>query len=225
MNTYKDPLLQRLALDHDRLLALCKQSDLISFEVINPNKALPPEQYKITYAVKSIESINEDQSPNYSFHHVAEIKLPASYPAVPPICYMRTESWHPNIRSSGSYKGRICINNKAIGFWQTLDMLVVQIGEMLQYKNYHALHVSPFPEDPIVAKWVREYAEPQGLLNSQKHIFVDERSLLSPSDEWVASRNKKAKITIISVKQKNKQKKDLDQTKNSSSINLKTKNE
>jgi len=204
---------------------LCKQSNLISFEIINPNSALPPEQYKITYNLKSISSINEDQSPNYSFNHVAEIKLPASYPAVPPICYMRTEAWHPNIRSSGSYKGRICINNKAIGFWQTLDMLVIQIGEMLQYKNYHALHVTPFPEDPVVAKWVREYAEPQGILNSNKQIYVDDQSLLLPSKEWVSSRKKTKKITILSVKQKNKDKIDIGQENNSPAISLKKKNE
>lgn len=224
MKTYKDPLLQRLALDHEKMIALSKQTDLISFELVKPHRSLPPEHYKISYKVKSITSINQDQSPNYGSEHVAEIKLPASYPAVPPICYMKTEAWHPNIRSGGSYKGRICINNKAIGFWQTLDMLVIQIGEMLQYKNYHALHVAPFPEDPVVAKWVREYAEPQGILNSNKSIYVDDRSLMMPSKEWVESRNKSNAITILSVKQKNKEKIKIGNS-NNPSISLNNNNE
>ena len=224
MKTYKDPLLQRLAFDYDKMLTLSKQTDLISFELINHNSSLPPEHYKISYNIKSIVSINEDQSPNYGNHHIAEIKLPASYPAVPPICYMKTDVWHPNIRSSGSYKGRICINNKAIGFWQTLDMLVIQIGEMLQYKNYHALHVSPFPEDPVVAKWVREYAEPNGLVDSNKNVSIDDRLLMLPSEEWISTRNKSNSITILSVKQKNKDKIKINPC-NKSTISLKDKND
>lgn len=224
MKIYKDPLLQRLALDHERMRALNDNTELISFELINPHRSLPPEHYKITYKVKSITSINQDKSPNYGVEHVAEIKLPASYPAVPPICYMKSDVWHPNIRSTGSYKGRICINNKAIGFWQTLDILVIQIGEMLQYKNYHALHIAPFPEDPIVAEWVRTFAEPNGIIDLSKNISIDNRSLMKPTEKWISTRNKSNKITIVSVKQKNKEKIKI-KPSNESSLNLNGNNE
>ena len=85
-----------------------------------------------------------------------------------------------NIKYKGKHKGRICTNAKALGKTFTIDQLALRIGEMIQYKNYHAAHTYPFPEDEEVAKWVREFAEPQDIVNYMKGIGTDESLLMNP---------------------------------------------
>ena len=36
----------------------------------------------------------------------------------------------------------------------------------------------PYPDDEKVAKWVREYAEPNNIVNKNKQIYIDDSSLL-----------------------------------------------
>lgn len=196
-----DPRLRRLAKEHELVRDMCKHSELISYEPINPRPGLPPENYRIGYSVRSIVGITESQEPIYGSYHVAELKLPSNYPMVSsPICYMRTPVWHPNIRFSGELKGHICINAQVLGHWHTLDMLIEQIGEMLQYKNYHALDILPYPEDRDAAKWVREYAEPRNIVNKAKNIAVDNRPLLKPSVEWQETRKQKIQVIVNAVR-------------------------
>lgn len=198
-----DPLLKRLKLDQHQLMELCDSSKLISAEPLDGGHGLPPSDYMITYHVKSIIGIAEDQAPIYGEEHKTRITLPSGYPMVsPPSCFMQTPIWHPNIRSSGNLSGHICINAQVLGTWHTLDLLVEQIGEMLQYKNYHALKMQPYPEDPIVAKWVVEYAEPNGLVDKRKGIAVDHRPLRQPSQAWLASRKSVSKISIKNIRVK-----------------------
>jgi hypothetical protein len=66
-------------------------------------------------------------------------------------------------------------------YWQShmsLNEVVISLGEMVQYKRYHAEWTPPYPLDREVAKWVLEYAEPKGILNKNKPI--DERLLVQP---------------------------------------------
>jgi ubiquitin-protein ligase len=200
MKEYNDPILKRLALDKFMLDELCDSSDLIEAIALNGSDNLPPTEYEIIYHVKSIIGIEDDKSPIYGDRHVAKISLPAGYPMVsPPSCYMLTDVWHPNIRFSGNLKGHICINAQVLGSWHTLDLLILQIGEMLQYKNYHALKIQPYPEDPIVAMWVQEYAEPRGLIDKSKFVPIDNRPLYKPSKTWLNSR-KQTKINILDIR-------------------------
>lgn len=190
-------------MEHQLLEDLCKHSDLISYEVVKPRRGVPPDKYLVHFDVKSIIGIEEEGTPIYGQRHTAKITLPLGYPMTSsPICYMETDTWHPNIRSAGEYKGHICINAQVLGYWHTLDMLVQQIGEMLQYKNYHALQIQPYPEDAIVAKWVREYAEPESIVDKEKGIVVDNRSLLNPTHKWLSSRSKKSKIIVRGIRPK-----------------------
>ncbi|UCH92830.1 MAG: hypothetical protein JSV88_21380 [Candidatus Aminicenantes bacterium] len=182
-DVFKDPRDKRLAKEHELIDELCNRSSKISYEITKQFKGVPPEGYKIIYDnVKSIVGINQNSSPIYGTHHEAEIIFPPAYPGADgaPKCRMLTDIWHPNVRSKDPAKGRICINAKALGAWHTLDMLAMHIGEMLQYKNYHAVNEEPWPEDPEVARWVREYAEPNGIVNKNKKIFVDHSELLDP---------------------------------------------
>lgn len=195
--SFKNPRLNRLADEHNLLHDFCEVADLVSYEAVGAKAGFPPEKYLIHYKVKSITAIGPDQMPVYGDTHTAEITIPARFPlAEQPKCKMVSQVWHPNIKFGGEFAGRICINAEALGHWHTLDMLAERIGEMLQYKNYHAENTHPHPEDATVAKWVREFAEPKGIINKKAKKYVDSRPLLSPSDEWVKSRKKKIEIQI-----------------------------
>jgi len=196
---------KRLASEHELLQELVATSDLIQMESFSRRPFFPPEEYIITYHVRSIINIADDQSPIYGNLHRVKIVLPPGYPMTSaPKCFMLTQVWHPNIRFFGEHKGHICINKDVLGAWQTLDMLVEQIGEMLQYKNYHAVNEIPYPEDSEVARWVREYAEPNNIVNKRRGVFTDPQALLKPTDDWIKSRKKKISILIKGVTKQNK---------------------
>jgi hypothetical protein len=57
-----------------------------------------------------------------------------------------------------------------------LDRLVIMLGEMLQYKNFHDDPTKPpFPWDPEAARWCRAYRK------THPHAFpVDHRELMRP---------------------------------------------
>lgn len=194
---FSDPRLRRLVKEHRELHQFCEHSDLVRYETIDQRSGMPPEKYRIYFQLKSIIGIDADQSPIYGEEHIAEIELPRDYPlSSQPKCWMKTTIWHPNIKHSGPYAGKICINAEALGHWHTLDMLASRLGEMLQYKNYHAENVHPHPEDAMVAQWVREYAEPNGIVNKKEKIYTDDRPLQNSSMEWINSRSLKNRIKI-----------------------------
>ncbi|MBK8706646.1 MAG: hypothetical protein IPN33_25755 [Saprospiraceae bacterium] len=89
--------------------------------------------------------INADEQPIYGNHHILEITLPVNYPIQPTIIRMITDVWHPNIRSDGPSKGRVCSNSRNLGKMSDLYQLVLRIGEILQYKNYHAEEHAAIP--------------------------------------------------------------------------------
>ncbi len=196
---YKNPRDTRLAIEYDRVVALCNRSSKIAFKVLHETRATKlPDEYEITFRVKSIVSVNPDGSPIYSDLHKLKLSLPPRWPAAdsPPEYYMLTETWHPNIKSDEPYKGHVCINSKAISGYEGLDDLIIRIGELLQYKNYLAEDKPPYPEDPYVASWVREYAEPNRIVSMKDGIAVDDSDLLEAVDE-----KSQSFVTVNSVQQ------------------------
>jgi len=173
----EDSLMRRLAKEHQRLHHLSTiNSDLIEYTVENNAKEYPhpPNEYKIKYKFKSIVGIDAQQMPIYGEGHEMHIKkLPRDYPLQPAVCAMVSPTWHPNIKASGPYEGQICTNTKDAGSLYWLHELVVRIGEYLQYKKYLSENRDPYPEDQDVAKWVREFAEPKGIINKDEQIFVE----------------------------------------------------
>ena len=97
---------------------------------------------------------------------------------------MKSDLWHPNIKWDGKFKGRICGNTKEYGKGYDLVQLVYRIGEILQYKNYHAENTPPFPEDSMVAKWVKEYAEPNKIVDKWSETYTDYSDLTAQSYEF-----------------------------------------
>lgn len=174
----KNPFYKRLAKDHLSLFEI--DSDVIKWEVVNTRGSIKiPCEYHFHFYFKSIVSINEDKSPNFGSHHIAKVTFPPKYPIEPPELYMQSDLWHPNIKSEGKYKGRICGNTKGFGLGYDLYLLVIRMGEILQFKQYHAENTPPFPEDIKAARWVMEYAEPNGIVNKYKDLAVDNTPLVN----------------------------------------------
>ncbi len=181
------------------------KSDKIKWRVKKKETHLNiPTKYEVDYFVKSIIGINADQSPIYGEKHTVEISFPAKFPLETYIAKTTTKVWHPNIRWEG---GRICVNNRRFGSGYDLFWLLVRIGEIIQYKNYLAENVKPFPEDPTVAKWVLNYAEPNKIVDIKNKIAVDNSNLMEYTPpkplaekiiikKIVKSENKPKKITI-----------------------------
>jgi len=186
LSAVKNLMAKRMSRDFIRLHNLCSQSKVISYDIIdllNRKDTItvkemiesgnhPPIKYLITFNLKSIVGVNSAQIPIYGNFHQTEIILPRDYPMTTPICTMKTDIWHPNIKSTGFVKGKICYYFKGVENYFYLDSLVISIAEMLQYKKYHAKG-DPCPEDIVVAKWVTEFAEPNDIVNKTKNIYVD----------------------------------------------------
>jgi len=70
----------------------------------------------------------------------------------------------------------VCIDAAWWTASRSLDRLVIMLGEMLQYKNFHDDPTKPpFPWDPEAARWCREYRK------THPNAFpVDKRELMRP---------------------------------------------
>lgn len=174
--------LLRWAKEHESLSEL--RSKVIKWEVKETATVLQiPVVYHVHYYLKSIVGIDVAQMPVYGDHHICEITIPPTYPLQPCKIYFITDVWHPNVKFEGKFKGKICGNTTNFGRSYDLYQLVLRIAEILQYKNYHAIHTPPFPEDAMVAKWVTEFGEPKGIVNQNKGIYVDDTPLLMTEEE------------------------------------------
>lgn len=178
----------RYAQEHKEMFDTFAGGKVISYEVqetVSPLKI--PVVYHIHYHLKSIVGITEDQAPVYGDHHIMRLEIPTQYPMEPCTAYMLTDTWHPNIKSAGKLKGRICTNSKAFGRNFSLSAMVLRVGEILQYRNYLAEFRPPYPEDPKVAEWVLEFAEPNSIVNYRLGIYVDDTPLLQREDPALAA--------------------------------------
>ena len=167
------PRMRRLRGDYELMRELASRSDLISFTSSSPHANLPPERYIVTFKCKSIIAVDRLGNPKYGEHHQVEIYLHNQYPHRWPGMKWLTPIWHPNINH---LNGSVCIDAAWWAASRSLDRLVVMLGEMLQFKNYHDDPTKPpFPWDAEAARWSREYRK------THPNIFpVDHRELLRP---------------------------------------------
>ena len=173
MSVADTPRMRRLRGDYELMMELASRSDLISFTASSPNPNLPPERYLVTFKCKSIISVDRQGNPKFGEHHQVEIYLHNQYPHRWPGMKWLTPIWHPNINH---INGSVCIDAAWWAASRSLDRLVVMLGEMLQFKNYHDDPTKPpFPWDAEAARWSREYRK------NHPNIFpVDQRELLRP---------------------------------------------
>jgi hypothetical protein len=92
---------------------------------------------------------------------------------MPPRMKWLTPIWHPNIEHKEPH--RVCIDNTWWSPGRTMDKVVLMVGEMVQYKNFHADQTPPYPIDNEVATWVR-WAKTEGFLQ----LPVDTAELRRP---------------------------------------------
>ncbi len=167
------PRMRRLRGDYELMMELASRSDLISFAAASPNPNLPPERYIITFKCKSIVSVDRQGNPKFGEHHQVEIYLHNQYPQRWPGMKWLTPIWHPNINH---LNGSVCIDAAWWAASRSLDRLVVMLGEMLQWKNFHDDPTKPpFPWDAEAARWSREYRKKHA-----NDFPVDHRELLRP---------------------------------------------
>ncbi len=169
----ESPRNRRLKADYDKMLELKAQSDLIDFEVVDARPGVPPEKYIVTFKCKGIVGVDAHGRPRYGERHQVAIYLHNEYPQRWPGLKWLTPIWHPNIKNAN---GSVCIDAAWWTAARALDRLVIMLGEMIQYKNFHDDPTKPpFPWDAEAAKWCRSYrgAHPEA-------FPVDTRELLRP---------------------------------------------
>ena len=167
------PRLRRLRGDHERMSELAARSDLIRFEARPERPGWPPERYLVSFACKGIVGVDRQGRPRYGKNHQVEIYLHNQYPQRWPGLKWLTPIWHPNIHH---LNGTVCIDAAWWTAGRSLDRLVVMLGEMVQYKNFHDDPTAPpFPWDPEAARWCRDYR-----LKHPRAFPVDRRELLRP---------------------------------------------
>jgi hypothetical protein len=117
--------------------------------------------------------VDRQGNPQFSEHHQVEIYLHNQYPQRWPGMKWLTPIWHPNINH---LNGTVCIDAAWWTASRSLDRLVIMLGEMLQWKNFHDDPTKPpFPWDPEAARWSREYRK------THPNAFpVDTRELMRP---------------------------------------------
>lgn len=169
----QSPRMRRLRADLLLMNELAAQSDMIEFTSISAKRGLPPERYIVTYKCRGIVGVDKNGKPKIGCNHQVEIYLHNQYPQRWPGMKWLTQIWHPNINHINK---TVCIDAAWWTASRSLDRLVLMIGEMVQYKNFHDDPTKPpFPWDPEAARWSRTYRA--------KHpdaFPVDRRELLRP---------------------------------------------
>jgi hypothetical protein len=154
---------------------LAARSTFIDVRPIEMQPGWPPEKYIITYTCRGIASIDLDELPRVSEFHQVSMYMGSEYPLKEPYLRWLTPIWHPNIAHEEPH--HVCTNNVQNWFAaKPLAELVLAMGEMVQYKHYHAKWIAPYPLDRDAADWVLEFAEPRGILGPNKPF--DDRPLL-----------------------------------------------
>jgi len=169
----QSPRMRRLWADYQLMQEIASRSKLIEFSAKSARPGLPPETYIITYRCKGITGVDRQGRPKIGDRHQVEIYLHNQYPQRWPGMKWLTPIWHPNINH---LNGTVCIDAAWWTASRSLDRLVLMIGEMVQYKNFHDDPTKPpFPWDPEAARWSRSYRQ-----DHPEAFPVDQRELLNP---------------------------------------------
>ncbi len=125
---YTNIRLRRLQADYDKVIKAFGRHPYISVKAV---EGRPPERYMVTYKVKGLVP-GSGANPVEHGEFVTEIYLQNSYPREKPICTMQSPVFHPNIVN----RGRVCLGD-VWGAGETLVDVIIQIGDMLQYRSYN----------------------------------------------------------------------------------------
>jgi hypothetical protein len=193
MSVDQSPRMRRLSADHELMKVLAARSALITFKAESVRPGLPPERYIVTFKCKGIASVDRGGRPKFAERHQVEVYLHSQYPHRWPGLKWLTPIWHPNINH---LNGSVCIDAAWWTASRSLDRLVIMLGEMVQYKNFHDDPTKPpFPWDVEVARWCRDYR------TKHRDAFpVDKRELLRPERVKIVSPEPEKKKPRIKFK-------------------------
>lgn len=169
-----DPRQARLKREWDLLQELNAESDCVYVEPLNELAGSEPEHFRVTFACRGIVGVDPStQAPIYGERHQVELLCDDDFPSKPPRLRWITPIWHPNIQHDR--EKAVCINEAEwLGAMKIYDLCRMMF-EMVQYKNYHAeSNTPPYPLDGVVAAWVRNHAEPRGIVKKGER-FVDDK--------------------------------------------------
>jgi ubiquitin-protein ligase len=119
---------ERLEKDYKRMEKLSRKSSLISFQCTSPLR----DEYEVSFTCKGI--VLKGDKPEVLDKHLVKIKLGVNYPFEPPRLECVVPIFHPNVNSE---TGEICIQGAPWDSTRHLDDVCIQIGEMIQYKNFN----------------------------------------------------------------------------------------
>ena len=175
---FSNPREDRLKNEWSELQELNDKSETVQVVPINRLPGSEPDEFRITLRCKGILRLDRTQEPVFGNIHTVLMKCDDDFPNQPPALYWETDIWHPNIDHE---RKSVCINASEWVGSQSLVDVCRKVFEMAQYKSYHALNEPPYPLDHTVADWVRQQAEPRGLVDKQKNIAIDNRPLYRPT--------------------------------------------
>jgi ubiquitin-protein ligase len=185
----QSPRMRRLRADFELMQELAARSDLIEFEAQSVRPGLPPERYIVTYKCRGIIGVDRQGNPKFGNVHKVEIYLHSQYPQRWPGMKWLTPIWHPNINH---LNGTVCVDAAWWTASRSLDRLIIMIGEMVQFKNFHDDPTKPpFPWDPEAARWSQSYRKIH-----PKAFPIDQRELLRPERVKIIKPVQKAKPRI-----------------------------
>jgi ubiquitin-protein ligase len=154
------PRVRRLAQDYEGLQQRFANWPLIR---VTGTSGLPPERYRITYAIKGLY-VDASGKILDRMEHVLEVDLSLGYPRRAPQCRMLTPIFHPNFDDVS-----VCTGD----FWapaERLDDLIVRVGRMIAYQEYNTRS----PLNGLAARWAAEH---------QHMIPIDRREIAPPLGE------------------------------------------
>lgn len=184
-----NPRLRRLRKDYELIQKVAARSDRIQVKAGRTRAGMPPERYIITFTCRGLIGLDHRGNPKIGSRHQVEIYLHNQYPQRWPGMKWMTPIWHPNINHAN---GSVCIDAAWWSASRSLDRLVVMLGEMVQYKNFHDdPKKPPFPWDMEAARWCRNYRK-----KHPKFFPVDNRELLRPERVKISKPKIKTKPKI-----------------------------
>lgn len=132
----------------------------------------PPDEYRFTYALKSIVVFN-NKAPVFHKGFVVEVKFPLEFPRKQPIVRLVGEPkpFHPNIWADG----RFCLEGSQHwipGIGVPLDSLCQMVGEIIAFQTFNL--DSPANNDRTLRDW---------LLSNAHNLPIDNSAIRLPDIE------------------------------------------
>ena len=176
--TPSDPRTARLRYEWQQLQSLQFASDAVRVEAPFARPGVTPDRFRLLFLCRGVVGIAASGDPVFGDSHAVEMHCSRSFPVELPRLRWLTPIWHPNILHTEPRT--VCVNKAEWLAGMTLVDLARQMFEMVQYRNYHAAHSPPFPIDAAAARWVRELAEPRGLIDKKRGKAIDDRPFVRP---------------------------------------------